>query len=167
MFIAIDTAAKEPIYQQIHDQIVAGIALGELEPGTQLPSVRSLGADLNVNLHTVNKAYAVLRDEGYIRMKGRSGAFIAEPSGDTKIDRVNKAQEDLERTLFQAALAFRANGGTRGAFLEAAASEAAKAFGAIPLDTDDAPAPVRKMKPTDDARGACEHPPKRTQLAAE
>ena len=80
MLIAVDAAAAEPLYLQIRNQIVAGIATGQLEPGQSLPSVRSLASDLGINLHTVNKAYAVLRDEGYVRMRGRAGAVIADPA---------------------------------------------------------------------------------------
>lgn len=138
MLITIDTESKEPLYAQIRDQVVAGIALGELVPGMQLPSVRSLASDLSINLHTVNKAYAVLRDEGYIRMKGRSGAFIAEPSAGEQADREAKANAELQDALFQAALTFRANGGSRGTFLEIAAAQAASAFGVMP-ESDDFP----------------------------
>ncbi len=128
MFIEVDATAKEPLYGQIRDQIVASIATGELTVGMQLPSVRALAADLGINLHTVNKAYAVLRDEGYVRMKGRSGAFIAEADdGDRRARALSAAEEEL----FAAALAYRANGGTRGQFLEAAAAQAARAFGTV------------------------------------
>lgn len=72
MLIRIDARAPEPLYQQVRDQIVAGIATGELEPGQALPSVRALASDLGINLHTVNKAYALLRDEGYVLMRGRA-----------------------------------------------------------------------------------------------
>ena len=126
MFIEVDATAQEPLYGQIRDQIVAGIATGELTAGMQLPSVRALAADLGINLHTVNKAYAVLRDEGYVRMKGRSGAFIAEADDG---DRRARALSAAEGELFAAALAYRANGGTRGQFLEAATAQAARAFG--------------------------------------
>ena len=73
MLIAVDAAAAEPLYLQIRNQIVAGIATGQLEPGQSLPSVRSLASDLGINLHTVNKAYAVLRDEGYVTLSPASG----------------------------------------------------------------------------------------------
>ena len=73
MLITIDAAAPEPLYLQIRNQIVAGIATGQLEPGQSLPSVRSLASDLGINLHTVNKAYAVLRDEGYVTLSHASG----------------------------------------------------------------------------------------------
>ena len=70
MIITIDETASEPLYKQIHDQVIAGIATGQLEPGMSLPSVRSLASDLGINLHTVNKAYAILRDEGYVQCAG-------------------------------------------------------------------------------------------------
>ena len=53
-----------------------GIASGQLLPGEELPSVRRLSADIGINIHTVNKAYALLRDQNYIRMDRRSGARI-------------------------------------------------------------------------------------------
>ena len=64
MFIRIDQALPDPLYRQIRDEVVRGIAQGELAPGDALPSVRNLASDLGINLHTVNKAYALLRDEG-------------------------------------------------------------------------------------------------------
>ena len=79
MIIRIDKMSEDPLYLQIRSQIIGAIARGELRAGDNLPSVRSLAADLGINLHTVNKAYAVLRDEGYLIMRGRSGAFVAEP----------------------------------------------------------------------------------------
>ncbi len=131
MFLEVDAAAKEPLYQQIRDQIVSGIATGELVAGMQLPSVRTLATDLGINLHTVNKAYALLRDEGYIRMKGRTGAFIADVSSANPQDRVQRAQSELEEQLFKAALTYRANGGLRGEFLEIASAQAARAYGVV------------------------------------
>lgn len=145
MFLEVDAAAKDPLYQQIHDQVVSGIATGELIPGMQLPSVRTLATDLGINLHTVNKAYAVLRDEGYIRMKGRSGAFIADVADVDPKDRVGRAQSELEEHLFKAALTYRANGGTRGEFLELAATQAARAYGVV---ADSEVTSARKTEPT-------------------
>ena len=96
MLIAVDAAAAEPLYLQIRNQIVAGIATGQLEPGQSLPSVRSLASDLGINLHTVNKAYAVLRDEGYVRMRGRAGAVIADPAAADRADADASAQVKME-----------------------------------------------------------------------
>lgn len=128
MFIKIDAAGKDPLYLQIRNQIVAGIATGQLTPGTQLPSVRSLAADLGINLHTVNKAYAVLRDEGFVLMKGRAGAVVADTDNATRQDQSKKAITELEEQLFEAALAYRANGGTQEDFIGAATQQAARAY---------------------------------------
>ena len=130
MLITIDAAAPEPLYLQIRNQIVAGIATGQLEPGQSLPSVRSLASDLGINLHTVNKAYAVLRDEGYVLMRGRSGAYIADPCEEDRADRAQIELAKMEDALFELALAHRARGGSRGEFLECAQRQAARAYGA-------------------------------------
>ena len=114
MIIRIDQKAEEPLYLQIRSQIIAAIARGELVPGAALPSVRSLASDLGINLHTVNKAYAVLRDEGYVLMRGRSGAYIADPCEDDRADRAQIELAKMEDSLFELALAHRARGGTRG-----------------------------------------------------
>ena len=73
MVITVDKLSETPLYLQLRAQVIAGIAAGELRPGDPLPSVRSLAEDLGINLHTVNKAYATLRDEGYVIMLGRRG----------------------------------------------------------------------------------------------
>lgn len=131
MIIRIDQKAEEPLYLQIRSQIIAAIARGELEPGDALPSVRSLAADLGINLHTVNKAYAVLRDEGYVLMRGRSGAYIADPCEEDRADRVRVEMGKMEDELFALALAHRARGGSWGEFLECAQAQAARAYGAL------------------------------------
>ena len=130
MVIRIDQKSEEPLYLQIRSQIIAAIATGELVPGTALPSVRALASDLGINLHTVNKAYAVLRDEGYVLMRGRSGAYIADPCEDDRADRAQIELAKMEDGLFELALAHRARGGSWGEFLECAQRQAARAYGA-------------------------------------
>lgn len=146
MIVSIDECLSEPLYKQIHDQIIAGIATGELEPGTSLPSVRSLASDLGINLHTVNKAYAVLRDEGYVQMRGRAGAVISEPGDASRADKNRKSMEETEGELFKLALTYRACGGTRGQFLECAAAQAARAYGAVGVDKGEAASAKRPKK---------------------
>ncbi len=105
MPVVIDQMSEEPIYQQIRAQVIQAIATGELSPGDPLPSVRSLARDLGVNLHTVNKAYAVLRDEGYLIMRGRSGAFVADADG-VPARRLSAEQDQLmSRELLRLAVA--------------------------------------------------------------
>ena len=79
MLLKIKLESETPIYLQVRDQIVAGVAKGELTPGDPLPSVRELARDIGVNYHTVNKAYALLRDEGYVKVYGRRGVVISKP----------------------------------------------------------------------------------------
>lgn len=77
MILKIDFDSDIPIYVQIKNQVVEGIARGELEEGEELPSVRGLADDIGVNMHTVNKAYSLLKDDGYIKIDRRKGAFIS------------------------------------------------------------------------------------------
>lgn len=131
MLITIDAAAPEPLYLQIRNQIVAGIATGQLESGQSLPSVRSLASDLGINLHTVNKAYALLRDEGYIVMRRGAGATVAEHDGGGEApNRTAEAQDErMGEELYRLALAYRARGGDSAAFLDATKRQCERAYG--------------------------------------
>ncbi|MFD0713825.1 GntR family transcriptional regulator [Paenibacillus sp. GCM10027626] len=76
MIIKLDLQSETPIYSQLMNQIIEGIARGELKPGEALPSVRSLASDIGINLHTVNKAYNLLKQEGYIQIHRKKGVVI-------------------------------------------------------------------------------------------
>lgn len=151
MVISIDQMSAEPLYLQLRAQIIEAIARGELQPGQALPSVRALAADLGINLHTVNKAYAVLRDEGYVLMRGRSGACIADPCEADRADAAQAALARMEDDLFSLALAHRARGGARGAFLECAAAQAARAY-----DVLDRPEAAEQQATANAGEGALE-----------
>ena len=77
MVIEIDFNSDEAIYMQITNQIIMGIATSRLHEGDALPSVRQLADTIGINMHTVNKAYTVLRQEGFVQMDRRRGAVIA------------------------------------------------------------------------------------------
>lgn len=77
MIIEIDFNSQEPIYMQLRNQIIMGIATAKIQEGESLPSVRQLAEEIGINMHTVNKAYAVLRGEGILNMDRRRGAVIA------------------------------------------------------------------------------------------
>ncbi len=77
MFIEINFNSDEAIYMQLRNQIIMGIATAQLQEGESLPSVRKLAEEIGINMHTVNKAYAMLRQEGYVNMDRRRGAVIA------------------------------------------------------------------------------------------
>lgn len=76
MLIHIDSQSEVPIYTQLTNQIIKGIAKGELKHGDSLPSVRAFAADLGVNMHTVHKSYQALEKKGIINLVPKSGAVI-------------------------------------------------------------------------------------------
>ncbi|AWB43355.1 GntR family transcriptional regulator [Paenibacillus sp. CAA11] len=80
MLIQLDMQSDVPIYTQLVNQIIEGIASGRLIPGEALPSVRSLASDIGINLHTVNKAYTLLKQEGYIQIHRQKGVVV-DPDG--------------------------------------------------------------------------------------
>lgn len=82
MFIKIEMDSDIPIYTQLANGLIEGIANGSLQPGDPLPSVRSLAADLGINMHTVNKAYHELEKKEIVRIIPKSGAIVNAPSMD-------------------------------------------------------------------------------------
>ena len=77
MIIEIDFQSDEAIYIQLTNQIILGIATSAPQEGDALPSVRQMADDIGINMHTVNKAYSVLKQEGFLRLDRRRGAIIA------------------------------------------------------------------------------------------
>jgi GntR family transcriptional regulator len=73
----LDPASGVPFYRQVIDQILAGIATGALSAGEQLPTVRTLAVELQVNLNTVAKAYKELEIRGVLHTQQGSGTYIA------------------------------------------------------------------------------------------
>ena len=77
MLIEIDFNSDEAIYVQLQNQFIMGIAMNLIREGDSLPSVRQLANTVGINMHTVNKAYAILKQEGFIQLDRRRGAVIA------------------------------------------------------------------------------------------
>lgn len=100
MLIEIDFNSDQAIYMQLRDQIIMGIASSRFQEGDMLPSVRQLADTIGVNMHTVNKAYTVLKQEGYVKVDRRRGVMVA-----VDIDRMQaleEIREDLLVTLAKA-----------------------------------------------------------------
>lgn len=93
MFIEIDFNSDEAIYIQLCNQIIMGIATEQLKVGDPLPSVRQLADTIGINMHTVNKAYSVLRQDGFLTIDRRRGAMIS-IDGDKM-----RALEEMKRDL--------------------------------------------------------------------
>ena len=77
MMIELDFNSDEALYIQLRNQIIVGIATTRFKEGDALPSVRQLAEMIGINMHTVNKAYTVLKQEGYVKVDRRRGAVIA------------------------------------------------------------------------------------------
>ena len=77
MVLKIDFNSDEAIYIQLRNQIIMGIATEMIHEGDTLPSVRQMADHIGINMHTVNKAYSVLRQEGYVKLDRRRGAVVS------------------------------------------------------------------------------------------
>lgn len=76
MILKLDFSSEMPIYMQIRNQVVLGIAEKKLMPGEKLPTIRALAEEAGINMMTVNKAYQILKQEGFITTDRRRGAII-------------------------------------------------------------------------------------------
>ena len=93
MLIKIDFQSDEALYIQLRNQIILGIATSTLHEGDVLPSVRQLAEDIGINMHTVNKAYSVLRQEGFVTIDRRRGAIVS-----LDVDKL-QALDEMQKTL--------------------------------------------------------------------
>ena len=113
MIIKLNTTSEVPIYVQLRNQIVLGIGQGELKIGQSLPTIRQLAEDIGVNSMTVNKAYSILKNEGYIEIDRRHGAKIS-----PKIAFSNEFREKVESELLLLMSESTIRGMTRDTFME-------------------------------------------------
>lgn len=93
MVIEIDFNSTEALYMQLRNQIILGIATAKYQEGDSLPSVRQLADEIGINMHTVNKAYTVLKQEGFVKVDRRKGAVIA-----LDLDKLH-ALEEIDKEL--------------------------------------------------------------------
>ena len=93
----IDFSSDEALYLQLCNQIIMDIAAEVLRDGDSLPSVRQLADNIGINMHTVNKAYTVLKQEGFVKVDRRKGAFICLDMD--KMQALEEMRQDLEVVL--------------------------------------------------------------------
>ena len=97
MILKIDFNSEEALYIQLINQIIIGIATDQIREGDTLPSVRQLADNIGINMHTVNKAYSVLKQEGFLRVDRRRGAVIALDTD--KMRTISEMRRDLSVIL--------------------------------------------------------------------
>ena len=97
--LAIEWSSDEPVYEQIARQIRAQVTSGVLAPGVSLPPVRTLASDLGVNLNTVARAYRLLEEEGFVRIRHRSGAEVVAPPSRPDAAARERLREELREVL--------------------------------------------------------------------
>ena len=100
MLIEIDFNSEEAIYIQLRNQIILGIATSRIHEGDVLPSVRQLANNIGINMHTVNKAYSVLRQEGFVQLDRRRGAVVCVDMN--KVQALVQMEDTLRMILAQA-----------------------------------------------------------------
>ena len=100
MQISIDERSAEPVYLQLSTQIRAAVKSGELKPGTPLPTIRQLAAELQINPNTVAKTYRFLERDAVIETRGSKGSFIHQHGiKHSKIELSSKAAPVLAQTV--------------------------------------------------------------------
>ncbi len=76
MLWQVDPTAPSSLYEQVAESVRTGIAAGDLAKGERLPSAKDVAESLDINLHTVLKAYQQLRGEGLIELRQGRGAVV-------------------------------------------------------------------------------------------
>lgn len=93
MILELDMMSDIPIYLQIRNQVILGIAEGKLKGGDALPTIRQMASDAGINTMTVNKAYQELKAEGYIEVDRRQGAKVSQKI--PMLSDINKMEEKI------------------------------------------------------------------------
>ena len=115
MEILISYQSKDPIYIQIVSQIKKLVLDGKLKSGDSIPAMRTLAKDLSVSVITVQKAYEILRDEGFLNTVVGKGTFVEKPEiHDLKINQKENLITKIDETIKFAYI----NGFTSDEFLD-------------------------------------------------
>lgn len=107
----LDLHSGVPVYRQIIDQVIGGIAAGALAAGDQLPTVRQLAVDLSINPNTVIRAYRELEIRGVLETQQGTGTFISQ-------QKPQRDDADRQRRLNQLVGEFIARAGSAGFTVE-------------------------------------------------
>ncbi len=87
MILSVDPTRALPVYEQVREQIRRMVAAGTLQPGTRLPTIRQLAADLGLAKGTIERAYELLENDTVIERHGRNGSYVSEVARSTVRER--------------------------------------------------------------------------------
>ncbi|MGL5021363.1 MAG: GntR family transcriptional regulator [Mycoplasmatales bacterium] len=102
MILSIDLESKKSIFKQLQSQIIKAIANGELKDGDVLPSIREMASDLGINMHTVNKAYSALKEDGYVSISKRGVSIENRANYEANKDYIEELEQQLELNITKA-----------------------------------------------------------------
>lgn len=91
-----DPGSSQPPFDQLRSQVARRAASGDLAPGTKLPTVRALAAELGLAVNTVARAYRELEEDGVVVTEGRRGTFVASSVAASAPDAVTAATTYVE-----------------------------------------------------------------------
>jgi GntR family transcriptional regulator len=95
LVVVIDRDSPDAAYEQVAAQVRSAIATGRLRAGTELPGVRTLASDLGVNLNTIARAYRRLEEQGFVRIRDRSGVEVATPALQASRETLHELEQEL------------------------------------------------------------------------
>jgi DNA-binding transcriptional regulator YhcF (GntR family) len=102
MILSVDPSRALPVYEQVREQIRRMVAAGTLAPGTRLPTIRQLAADLGLAKGTIERAYELLEGDAVIERHGRSGTYVSEVAPSTKRERIIGLEQPAEALVIVA-----------------------------------------------------------------
>lgn len=102
LIIELDFDSEIPIYLQVKNEIIEGIATEKLKPGTTLPSIRSLAADIGVNMHTIRKSYQLLKQDGFVSISRKDGVVVKSKLPKVDEEFIAKLQEEIRPLIAEA-----------------------------------------------------------------
>lgn len=99
--LTINFSSRTPVYQQLYDDVIRLVSLGVLKSDTKLPPVRILATELGINPNTVQKAYKMLEEDGYIYSTVGRGSFVSNKLDQNQAEKI-QAKNDLKESIDKA-----------------------------------------------------------------
>lgn len=99
--LTVNFSSRTPVYQQLYDDVVRLVSLGVFKNNTKLPPVRTLATELGINPNTVQKAYKMLENDGYIYSTVGRGSFISDKLNQNEAEKI-EAKKELKASIDKA-----------------------------------------------------------------